>query len=385
MIGTVRFRNNWRVFFWLFLINPIDRLVMQFKRIPPRLSGVLIVRLDNIGDFALWATAGGQLRNKYPASKYRITFLCNRAYFDLAKKVLPFDEFWPCDRDDFLSNPFYRLKLLARVRSAGFAEVINPVADHNLLREDSVVRVSGAEVRTGIFCEKPHDQPTVNRIVLPWYTQIIEQVEDPPWELERNFRILDIITGGHNERKLLDLHQLRGERPPALRNVGKYFVLAVGAYDPARAWPFSNFVELAKRISKSYEWTCVLCGNSRDLANSRELSKLGFKSVNLIGKTSISEFISILGSAEVVFSNESAALHLSASLGTKVISIVGGGHFGRFVPYQDIGGSTSPLVATKLMDCFNCGWLCRYPLVESSTYKCIAEISVQQVFDLLQK
>jgi len=55
--------------------------------------------------------------------------------------------------------------------------------------------------------------------------------------------------------------------------------------------------------------------------------------VDLMGKTSLPQLLDVINHAALVVSNDTGPAHLSIALGTPTLVIVGGGHFGCFVPY----------------------------------------------------
>ncbi len=72
---------------------------------------------------------------------------------------------------------------------------------------------------------------------------------------------------------------------------------------------------------------------------------------------------------------ETAALHFGIVAGIPTIELVGGGHYGRFIPWGD---SNKNPVVTHSMDCFNGNWKCKF----QSTF-CIKEIKVMEVVSVL--
>jgi ADP-heptose:LPS heptosyltransferase len=93
----------------------------------------------------------------------------------------------------------------------------------------------------------------------------------------------------------------------------------------------------------------------------------GIESVkNLAGETTIGQLIEGLRRATVVLSVDAAPLHIATALGRPTVGIMGGGHFGRFYPWGDPELNRT---AFHSMECYWCGWLCRY-----STTRCVEEI-----------
>ena len=93
--------------------------------------------------------------------------------------------------------------------------------------------------------------------------------------------------------------------------------------------------------------------------------------------------ISVIKYADFTLSNDTAASHITVAVRTPSVCLLGGGHFGRFQPYQveemQAGDSTIlPKVVSMPMDCFNCNWICRHPLKDGK-WQCICNIDKNKV------
>jgi len=94
---------------------------------------------------------------------------------------------------------------------------------------------------------------------------------------------------------------------------------------------------------------------------------------NLCGKFDLNELAPLFEKCTLVTGNETGLLHIAIASGAHIISILGGGHFGRFMPYGDANKNK---FVYKKMDCFQCDWQCIYP-----EKRCITEITVEGVFN----
>jgi len=54
----------------------------------------------------------------------------------------------------------------------------------------------------------------------------------------------------------------------------------------------------------------------------------------LAGKTTIAQLVELIRNASLLIGNDSAAIHMAAATQTPSVCILGGGHYGRFLPYQ---------------------------------------------------
>ena len=75
---------------------------------------------------------------------------------------------------------------------------------------------------------------------------------------------------------------------------------------------------------------------------------------------------------------ESSGLHLAIMGRIPTIGIVGGGHYGRFVPW--VGVSAHQIFLTSKMECFNCNWNCR-----TNKFECIQNVSPEEVAENADK
>lgn len=105
-------------------------------------------------------------------------------------------------------------------------------------------------------------------------------------------------------------------------------VLAPGAaYGQAKQWPPARVAEVAARLIRDRDATCVMvgAGHDRDAARAVE-SSIGASRAGLIdltGQTSLAELMGVLADADAVVANDSGAMHLAAALGRPVTAIFG--------------------------------------------------------------
>ncbi len=108
--------------------------------------------------------------------------------------------------------------------------------------------------------------------------------------------------------------------------------------------------------------------------------------MNLAAKTTLPEFVEVIRRAKILVSNDTAAVHISAAVGTPSVCILGGGHYGRFLPYSlETENSTTPVSVIHKMDCYNCNWICTQPSKKGKAAPCIANIRVEQVLNVVKQ
>lgn len=343
------------------------------------INGVALVRLDAIGDFILWLDSAKEYRRLYAGQ--RIVLIANAVWADWAAKFPYWDEVWSFDLRRFRRNPAYRVKMLAKVRLAGFEIVIQPTYSRTF-EGDSLIRVSGAAQRIGSIGDESNISATVKALSNRWYTQLIPATERSLMELERNAEFIRNLSGLPYDAAMPQLPDctVSARYVPSQND---YFVIFPGASWTGKQWPLEKFAELASRLHAKVGWTVVLCGGPNDVALCQLLGdKLSVPFVNSVGKTSLPELAGLISNARLLISNDTSAVHIAAAMTIPAVCILGGGHYGRFLPYTPELPGIKPLVADHQMPCFNCNWVCSQVNDITRPVPCIDKVSVQSVLAL---
>ena len=345
---------------------------------------ILIIRLDAIGDFILWLDSARHFRKIYPDKK--IVLLGNQAWTDLAQKFPCWDEVWELDRRKFYRNLPYRLRLLKKIRKAGFDIVIQTTYSREFLYGDAIVRISGARKKIGSVGDCSNIRPIEKKISDRFYTQLIPANPKPLMELKRN---AEFVRGlGYAFQSVLpDMIPVAQGINNSAANNSPYFVLFPGASWTGRQWPIEKFSEFASLIFHETGMSAVICGGVTERKLGEALvTIIDIPVLNMVGETSLSELVSVIKDAQFLLGNETSAIHIASAVATPAFCLLGGGHYGRFMPY-DIESKTKkppPIAIIHQMDCFNCNWCCRYFIEEGKPVPCIEKISVEEVFAALQ-
>ena len=345
---------------------------------------ILIIRLDAIGDFILWLDSAQHFRKIYPNKK--IILLGNQVWTDLAKKFPYWDEVWELDRRKFYRNLPYRVRLLKKIRKAGFDIVIQPTYSREFLYGDAIVRVSGARQKIGSVGDCSNIRPIEKMISDRFYTQLIPAIPKPLMELRRNAEFVGSL-GYTFQSALPDMMPVvQGINNPAVNN-SPYFVLFPGASWTGKQWPVEKFSAFASLVFHETGMSAVICGGvtERELGEAL-IAIMDIPVVNMVGETSLSDLAAVIKDAQFLLGNETSAVHIASAVGTPALCLLGGGHYGRFMPYAIESETKKPLPVAIIhkMDCFNCNWRCRYFVEEGKPVPCIEKISVEEVFAAVQ-
>jgi ADP-heptose:LPS heptosyltransferase len=365
------------------LLVCVDRfcIVIPLKAHTGRPTRVLLVRPDALGDFILWLDAAKEIRKIYPAGDYEITLLGNSIWSPLAEGMSCFDRIWLIQRRAYLNNPFYRLKLIRRVRSAGFSKAVLVTCSREILG-DSIIRMSGAPERIGSSGDLANMTKWQKRISDSWYTRLVPVPGLSFMELGCN---AEFVRGLGSEDFRAGIPELHFPRViPADLQGKEYYVVFPGAGPPDRRWPVQNFSMLSSLIYRATGWVGVICGGRGEESIATALTEnCDAPLFNLAGQTSLPDLISVIAGARLLIGNETGAIHIAAAVSTPSVCILGGGHYGRFMPYRPERTTSRPLpyVVARNMDCFGCNWRCIYKVARGTAAPCVDGVSVDMAWE----
>jgi len=297
---------------------------------------------------------------------------------------LPYwDEVIPVDRKKIIRDPVYRFKILRQIRLLGIETAIQTTYSREFRLGDSLIRAMGAMLRIGSTGDLSNITSWQKKISDKWYSQLITAKEEPLMELQRN---AEYMRG-------LGLRNFTAGTPslPSLANLPEnlmieqpYFIIFPGASFPGKLWPVERFGEVLLKLNGSNSGIAVLCGSRQERALCARIIDLsGTEALNLAGETTLPELVEVIRRAKFLVGNDTSAIHIAAAVGTPSICILGGGHYGRFLPYVvESGGHIMPVPVVHQMDCFGCDWKCTQTHVRDGAFPCILRIPVHEVFQL---
>lgn len=361
----------------LFVQSVLDRAAVLGAR---RNEGntVAVVRVDAIGDFVVWLASARRLCALYRPR--RIVLIANLVVADLAHATGLFDEVIGVDIHAFLADRRYRFALIRRMRELGATIAVQPTHSRNFWTGDTLVRATGAPERIGYEADLNNMRPWQRRISDRWYTRLLPAASVPMHELQRN---ADFLKGVGDESGNAALGQLGyiGALPDNLIPEGLYFIAVPGAGSSLRIWPIARFAEVVREIAHRRGWRLVICGSAAEEGLATELaSRAGLdETVVLAGRTTLPEMVELVRHAEMLIANETSAIHIAAAVETPSVCLLGGGHFGRFMPYPAAAAKSPPVPVHVRMPCFGCNWQCTQPHEPGGPAPCIEKIETDAV------
>jgi lipopolysaccharide heptosyltransferase II len=144
-----------------------------------------------------------------------------------------------------------------------------------------------------------------------------------------------------------------------------------------KRWPKDNFSKLCDLLFKKLDAKVILFGsNSEKELGDYTLENTKYKPLNLCGKTSLIDFVSLLSFCKLLITNDGGPLHIAQSLGIKTAVLFG--------PVDDLVYGTYPdkegvIVLKRDLSCRPCYQEFKF---KGCNYdkRCLREITVKEVF-----
>ncbi|MHC4622304.1 MAG: FkbM family methyltransferase, partial [Planctomycetota bacterium] len=332
---------------------------------------VLIVKTDGIGDFVIFSGALPYYRRLYPESHISIVVReCSRELADACPYI---DEVIVNNRKSMVYDNDYARAFVERIQATRFDVAICPIYSRDKV-SDFIMASSGAGERivsVGNDSNMPLEQINANN---PHFTRLIPAKAHTMPEVERNKEFLEGLGVVIDQpyRTTIWLQQEHADFVGRLLkelNVEAPIVLGPFAQYSFKNWSLQNWVKL---MSDYKDHPVLVCGADKDAEEAEKLISLTDHSNthNLCGRTTLRQLAALLAGSRLYLGVDSAPAHIAAAVDCPQVVVMGGGHFGRFMPHSP----EATLVYTH-MDCYGCNWRCRY----GSDIRCIKSITAEMV------
>ena len=343
---------------------------------------VLLVRQDAIGDFILWLDTAKEYRKYYPPENCKIILIGNALWSDLAKELPFWDEVLPVNVKAFKALSRYRWNILRKVRNFGAKIAIQPTYSREFYHGDSLIRASNASKKVSSAGNMSNRDQLKSILADRWHTELIPSSPEQLSELERN---AEFFSGFIKKLYLPSYPELELSCDCKIQELKhkSFYILSLGANKKYREWPYKYYAKIAQKIHKKTGWLGLICGAENEFYLGEHIKKLCDAPLqNYTGQTTLSELTCLLAKSQILISNETGTAHIANAVGTPTVCILGGGHFGRFVPYPELSGKINNLKAVYYkMPCYGCDWKCVYHIKDEDPAPCISNISVDAVWN----
>lgn len=360
------------------------------------MSNILILRPDNIGDVVLFSGALRHIRALYPDD--HITLAVQEHIVNLVELCPYIDRCIPVEYLTWLGEyehtefPYIKHRLKEKVRtinrifniiSKPFDIIIYPVKSPHVLHLELICRLNAKRVFgiTGCNINAPKTGYPANLNPEQMFTECYDVSDADPWIHELHvtagfLRFLGCQISHIDQIKpQLWLSDTEKNYLDGVRKNGRKIIgLFPGASSGYKCWSTNNYGELARLLGGGLIYVIFGSHADKDLTDRVVLairsSGADNAILNVTGLTTLRELAKTVFCCDLVISMDTSGLHISIASNVPSVGIVGGGHFGRFIPW----GNPENLFLTKKMECFHCNWVCTKDYIE-----CVNGVSVQEV------
>ncbi len=155
-----------------------------------------------------------------------------------------------------------------------------------------------------------------------------------------------------------------------------YVAFQLGASEPRRQWPEAYFADLGDLLWKNLRFCPVLLGTRGERELAEKYARLSVApSIDLVGRTSLSELAAVLCQARLLVTNDTGTMHLAAGLDRPIAAIF----LATAQPWDTGPFREGCLCLEPDLDCHPCAF--GRPCVHDQA--CRRAISPKAVYDLL--
>ncbi len=344
-----------------------------------KVKSIVIVRIDSIGDALLASSIIKPLKEKYADPE--ITIICQEHIAELYEGTPLINKVITIDKKRMSEDADYKSGMITLLSNVKADLVIHSIYSREPLG-DLVAAAINTKARIGFEGDLNNITEEQRNLHNRFYTHLIHCNENYEPELNRHKRLLDylgiksetlhpVIWLTDKDKKFADDFLSSNNIKP-----NQYIVLFGGAQKEERK--YTGFGKAINNLAVKNNLTVIALGSQEDYEiNQLNLNDIQNATINLSGKTSIKQAAALISKAALAVGTETGLAHAACAVGTPNVILLGGGHFGRFMPYSNL----TSVVALPL-DCYGCDWKCKFDhayCVKDVDYRAI-EKAVEESF-----
>lgn len=332
---------------------------------------LLFVRTDSIGDNVLASSMLGPLKSNYPEAE--ITILCQNHITELYQNCPHVESVIGIDKGRIYVDENYRNEVIAQLNRLKFDMAINSVYSSEKITDiltlgtaaKKIIRIDGNEVNSSPewiaearrLATGSIETGTGWRNELNRYKKFLEGLGITATGLKP--QVWPSVADDIFARKFFEDQNLNPE---------KTIVLFAGALNDHRL--YYNYGKAISGICRDRGYSVVAVGSEKDFSiNQANLDDIDARTVNLSGQTTLLQTAAVIKMCALAVGAETGSAHIACAVGTPNVIAIGGGHFGRFMPYSNL----TSLVLLPL-DCYGCNWVCK-----ELAYKCVTDLPAETI------
>ena len=352
-------------------------------RRPSRISRILLIRPDHIGDLLFTTPALRLLRTEFPQA--HITSLVGPWGSEVMERnanvdqvlVCPFPGFTRQPKPSFL-QPYALLGRHARLlQEQGYDLALVLRFDHWW----GVLLAYWAGIPQRIGYALPELRPFLTQPIsyTPGHHEVVQnltliraacQRKEPSIE---EAGPLEFNPSAEDNRLATRYLAERGIEPET-----PLIVIHPGAGAPVKLWRAEGFAQVGDSLVERYKARLLVTGSSKEEGLAREIaSHMRSEPLIAAGQTTLGEMAALMAHADLVIGVDSGPMHLAVAQGVPTIHLYGPVDHRAFGPWGDLRRHR---VVISDLDCIPCNRL-DYTPEELEKHPCVRLITVEEVLD----
>lgn len=318
---------------------------------------ILWIRTDSIGDNILAMSMLPPLKKRRPDAE--ITVLCQEHIAELYEVCPVVSRVITFNKARFFQDEGYKAELLKKLQALQADICLNSVYSRDPLG-DFFVKASGAQEKIAHQGDISNISPKMLTCNNHFYTSLISNIDNYKPEFERHqdfLRGIGIIGENLGATIWLTPDDLAlSDQIFAEHGLIPEKTIALFAGAQARVRQYEHYGTALSNVCNIDDYSIIALGASGDFSiNQVNLTKTGISALNLSGKLSLRQSAAIISRCRLAIGAETGLAHIACAVGTPNVILLGGGHFGRFMPYSKL-----TTIACLPLECYGCNWNCRY-------------------------
>jgi ADP-heptose:LPS heptosyltransferase/2-polyprenyl-3-methyl-5-hydroxy-6-metoxy-1,4-benzoquinol methylase len=337
---------------------------------------IIFMRTDSIGDNVIAMSMLTYLNSWSPDAE--ITVLCQEHIAELYESCPFIHNIITFNETRAINDEAYLIAKISQIQALRADICLNSVYSRKLL-SDIFALCSGASRTITHQGDSTNSFQKILEHNNSHYTSLVPCSGEFKSEIERHYDFLHGI--GINCAFLKPVIWLRPDDETFSNLVFEEFnflpektvVLFAGAQDNLRT--YHHYGIALSKICQEQGLSVIALGASSDFTiNQNNLDEIGVPTLNLCGKLSLRESAAIISQCGLAVGAETGLAHIACAVSTPNVIILGGGHFGRFMPY-------SPLTSAVCipLECYRCNWKCPF----NHAY-CVQQIAPNVLYQALK-
>lgn len=279
------------------------------------------------------------------------------------------------DKNQFLTDSTYRIDFLNSFTEREFDLVLNTVFSRDVVC-DTIAKAIRARQKIAFDGDNSNLEEKIRLQSNSIYDWIIQSPKSIIPEIKRNEHFLQSL--GIQNVTLEPWIWLSKEdiqfSENFIENLDSDSTKIVALYGCAQ-YSIKDYPQLSQvlkliNLRNSYRFVCL--GSEKDWEKHEEICKASnVKYSNLCGKTTIRQAAAIIYKSVAAIGVDTAHAHIASALGIPNLAILGGGHFGRFYPYD-----RTQTAIINALECYHCNWDCKFDKTH-----CLTDIEADDIAD----